>query len=108
MEYLLVEGLGIARPVGVELDLRPLLRMDTAKQAEVVTKLIGGMAITPDEGRSELGYGPTPGGDTIWAQQQDFPLGTLRDRLPPDPKPEPTPVAANDDDAELEAANEEV
>lgn len=109
MEYLLDEGLGVARPMGVELDLRPLLRMDMAKQAEVVTKLIGGMAITPDEGRSELGYGPTPGGDTIWAQQQDFPLGTLRDRLPPDQKPEPPPAPANDGDAEqLEAANEEV
>lgn len=89
MEALLDEGLAISPPLGVEMDLEPLLRMDVGKQTEVIAKQVAGKLITPDEGRKRLGYGPTGGGDTIWAQQQDFPLATLRDRLPPDQKPEP-------------------
>lgn len=91
MEGLLDEGLNIARPLGVELDQEPLMRMDVGKQAEVVTVLIKGMAITPDEGRKRLGYGPTAGGNTLWGQQQDFPLGVLAERHPdvaPAPEPE--------------------
>jgi len=94
MERLLDEGLGVSRPLGIELDESALLRMDLGKQAEVVTKLIGGMTITPNEGRAELGYGPTAGGDTLWGQHQDYPLGTLRDRLPPDQKPQAPEQAA--------------
>lgn len=100
MERLLDEGLGISRPLGVELDESALLRMDLGKQAEVVTKLIGGMTITPNEGRAELGYGPTAGGDTLWGQHQDYPLGTLRDRLPPDQKPQ----AASEEERAMVAA----
>ncbi len=101
MEALLDEGLGISRPQGVELDLEPLLRMDVGKQTDVITKQVGGKVLTPDEGRARLGYGPTGGGDTIWAQQQDYPLATLRDRLPPDQSAAPTKPApaANDDEA---------
>ncbi|WP_369913884.1 phage portal protein [Xanthomonas sp. NCPPB 3005] len=86
MEALLDEGLGISRPRGVELDLEPLLRMDVGKQAEVVTKLIGGKALTPDEGRRKLGYGATGGGDTLWGQNQDYPLAMLADRASWDPE----------------------
>ncbi len=94
MERLLDEGLGVSRPLGIELDESALLRMDLGKQAEVVTKLIGGMTITPNEGRAELGYGPTAGGDTLWGQHQDYPLGTLANRLPPDQKPQAPEQAA--------------
>lgn len=80
MEYLLDEGLGIATPLGVEVDTEPLLRLDFAAQAEMETKLVGGKIKTPDEARARLGYGPTSGGDTLWGQHQDYPLGTLRDR----------------------------
>ena len=78
--------------------------MDLGKQAEVVTKLIGGMTITPNEGRAELGYGPTAGGDTLWGQHQDYPLGTLRDRLPPDQKPQAAEGTASEEERAMVAA----
>lgn len=94
IEYLLDEGLDIARPLGVEIDLEPLLRMDVGKQAEVITKLISGKAITPDEGRLRIGYGPTGGGATLWGQNQDYPLGMLADRASWDPQMQPEPPPA--------------
>ena len=106
MENLLDEGLALPPKLGIWLDTEPLLRMDVGKQADVETKLVGGKIKTPDEARARFNLAPTGGGDTIWAQQQDFPLGTLRDRLPPDQKPEAPPAPANDE--ELETANEEV
>jgi len=80
MENLLDEALSLPSDLGIWMDTEPLLRMDVSKQAEVVTKLIGGKTITPDEGRFRLGYGPTAGGNTIWGQHQDYPLGVLAAR----------------------------
>lgn len=100
MENLLDEGLGIKRPQGVECDLEPLLRMDMGKQAEVHTKLTGGGIETPNEGRRAFGLKPLAGGDTVYMQQQDYPLDQVRlnkieqSPVPPDPVPEP------EDDAE--------
>jgi HK97 family phage portal protein len=96
MEALLDEGLRIAKPFGVELDLAPLLRMDEAKRAEVETKLVGGKIKTPDEGRIRFNLAPTGGGATLWGQNQDYPLGMLADRKEWDPAmqpPAPTPAA---------------
>lgn len=109
MENLLDEGLGISRPMGVELDSSPLWRMDEGKQADVESKLVGGKIKTPDEARRALNLSPTGGGDTIWGQHQDYPLGMLAERndltpVAPAPALEPEP----DDTEELDAANEEV
>jgi hypothetical protein len=93
MEALLDEGLKIAKPLGVELDLAPLLRMDEAKRAEVETKLVGGKIKTPDEGRIRFNLAPTGGGDTLWGQNQDYPLGMLADRKEWDPAMQPTAPA---------------
>lgn len=101
MENLLDEGLKLPPDIGLWMDLEPLLRMDVSRQAEVVTKLIGGKALTPDEGRKKLGYGPTGGGDTLWGQHQDYPLGTLAERNDLNPAPQPTP--STDDDIEEQA-----
>lgn len=98
MEALLDEGLGIRSPQGVELDLEPLLRMDVGKQAEVMTKLTSGGIATPNEGRKQFGYSPLEGGDTVYMQQQDFPLDQVRLNKIEQPAPEP-PSAANDDGA---------
>jgi len=92
MEGLLDDGLKIARPLGVELDLEPLLRMDEAKRAEVETKLVGGKIKTPDEGRARFNLPSTGGGDTLWGQHQDYPLGVLADRNDLNPAPEATPA----------------
>jgi HK97 family phage portal protein len=96
MESLLDEGLGIKAPLGVELDLEPLLRMDEAKRADVEAKLVGGKIKTPDEGRKRFNLAPTGGGDTLWGQHQDYPLGTLSERNDLNPAPVAEPTAAPD------------
>jgi len=97
MENLLDEGLKIGRPLGVELDLEPLLRMDEGKRAEVATKLVGGGVETPNEGRLRFNLPPLEGGDTVYMQQQDFPLDQVRKNKivdaavsQPDPEPDET------------------
>lgn len=116
MEALLNDGLKISLPLSVELDLAPLLRMDEAKRAEVETKLVGGKIKTPDEARARFNMAPTPGGGTLWGQQQDYPLGMLEDRKDwdpnmqqaapppapaPTPEPEPSPAEISDEDKAL-------
>lgn len=93
MEDLLDDGLAIKRPMGVELDTEPLLRMDESKKAEINTKLVQGMIKKPDEGRRPFNLAPTPGGDTLWGQNQDYPLGMLADRKSWDPNMQPVPPA---------------
>lgn len=101
MESLLDEGLGIARPMGVELDLWPLLRMDVGKQADVEVKLVGGGIKAPNEARHVFDLGPLEGGDTVYMQQQDFPLDQVRlNRIAPasEPAPEPPPEPEDSDE----------
>lgn len=80
MEALLDDGLGISPPLGVELDLDPLLRMDFAKRGEVMGALVGNGVATPNEARAAFGYEPLEGGDTVYMQQQDFALSDLAKR----------------------------
>jgi len=98
MEALLDQGLELKLPLGVELDLNPLLRMDFARRAEVMGKLVGDGIATPNEGRFEFGYSPLDGGDTVYMQQQDFPLDQVRkNRIEPAPAaPVDPPPATND------------
>lgn len=101
MENLLDEGLGISLPLGVELDSAPLWRMDEGKQAEVETKLVNGKIKTPDEARLRFNLAPTGGGDTIWGQHQDYPLGMLAGRTDLNPvavEPPETPAGVEDPD----------
>lgn len=115
MEALLDDGLKISAPLGIELDLDPLLRMDEGKRAEVEAKLVGGKIKTPDEGRARFNLPPTAGGNTLWGQNQDYPLGMLANRkewdptmqpsVPPPPAPAPEPAALSEEDqAAVEAA----
>jgi hypothetical protein len=77
----------------VELDLAPLLRMDEAKRADVESKLVMGKIKTPDEARLRFNLAGTGGGNTLWGQNQDYPLGMLADRATWDPAMQPTPAA---------------
>jgi hypothetical protein len=110
MEALLNEGLKITPPLSVELNLEPLLRMDESKRAEVETRLVGGKIKLPDESRLRFNLPPTPGGNTLWGQQQDYPLGMLADRKDwdpamqtpaPAPAPDPTPLENDPVPAEI-------
>lgn len=97
IEALLDEGLGISRPQGVELDLEPLLRMDVGKQADVHTKLVGGGIETPNEGRLAFGLRGLIGGDTVYMQQQDYPLDQVRlNKIAPPSAAEPAPAEPAD------------
>jgi len=78
MEELLDDGLKIGRPLGIELDIEPLLRMDESRKADVATKLVGGGVETPNEGRKRFNRKPLVGGDTVYMQQQDYPLDQVR------------------------------
>jgi HK97 family phage portal protein len=109
MEALLDKGLKISKPLGVELDLAPLLRMDEAKRADVESKLVMGKIKTPDEARLRFNLAGTGGGNTLWGQNQDYPLGMLADRATwdpnlltnqpaPAPAPEPAPPAEPTDE----------
>lgn len=80
MEALLNAGLEVPDGVTIELDTSPLWRMDEGKQAEVQSTLVSGKIKTPDEARKSLNLAPTGGGDTLWGQNQDYPLGMLADR----------------------------
>lgn len=107
MENLLDDGLRVERPLGIELDLWPLLRMDVGKQADVETKLTGGGIKTPNEGRHAFGLEPLEGGDTVYMQQQDFPLDQVRNNrivdAPPVPA-QPAPIGDGEMDSEMEDA----
>lgn len=110
MENLLDDGLKIERPLGVELDLWPLLRMDLGKQAEVETKLTGGGIKTPNEGRHAFGLEPLEGGDTVYMQQQDFPLDQVRKNKIADAPAAPTAPAEDEEslsDEEMDSEMEE-
>lgn len=108
MEALLDEGLKVAKPLGVDLDLSPLLRMDEVALADIHTKLVQGMIETPGEGRLRFNLGPTGGSDTLWGQQQDYPLGMLANRMEWDQSMQPAPEPAPEEpDEEEEALLEE-
>lgn len=110
MENLLDEALGLPQDWGIWLDTSPLFRMDEGKQADVATKLVGGGVETPNEGRMRFNRPPLEGGDTVYMQQQDFPLDQVRKNKIVDAEQNPiSPDAAADDEAQkqLEAANDE-
>lgn len=80
IEDLLTRALRLREGERVEIDVSALLRMDEVRRADVETKLVKGMVKTPNESRALLNLPPVAGGETIWAQHQDYPLGMLADR----------------------------
>ena len=104
MELLLDDGLRITRPLGVELDLEPLLRMDEGKRAEVATKLVGGGVETPNEGRARFNRPPLDGGDTVYMQQQDIPLEQARLNVVERPTVNPAPAISDESKKHLQRA----
>jgi len=104
MELLLDDGLRITRPMGVELDLEPLLRMDEGKRAEVATKLVGGGVETPNEGRARFNRPALEGGDTVYMQQQDIPLEQARLNVVARPTVDPAPAISDEDKAAIDEA----
>jgi HK97 family phage portal protein len=104
-------GLGERSDMGVEFPLDNLLRMDSAKQAEVEAALVAGSIRTPNEGRKRFNLKPLTGGNTVYMQQQNYSLEALAKRdaqadpfATAKPPAAPAPEPANDDgDAEMDA-----
>lgn len=111
IELCLDEGLALPKAYYTQFDLDALLRMDTAALITSLVTAVGGKIMKPNEARARLNYGKVKGGDTVFAQQQDFSLESLliRDQNDPFAKPEPAvpaaaPEPANDTDDADEAA----
>ncbi len=110
MENLLDEGLAIPTKLGIWMDLEPLLRMDVGKKADVQVKLTGGGISTPNEGRLAFNLAPLDGGDTVYMQQQDFPLDQVRKNKIVDAEQNPAPAndePLTDDEADDAMAEED-
>ncbi|MGM4906265.1 phage portal protein [Tardiphaga sp. 866_E4_N2_1] len=102
-------GIGYGENLGVEFDTDNLLRMDSVTQMEVIDK--GKNTFTPDEARARINLGPTPGGNVVYRQQQDFSLAALAKRDAQDDPFKtdsgalalPTPAKPEDDASDDEA-----
>lgn len=95
------EGLGLdtpvgtpARQLGVDLDLSGLLRMDQKAQMETLKAGIDASVYTINNARATVDLKPLTGGDTVYMQQQDFPLDQVRDNKLPSNAPAPAPAPA--------------
>jgi|SRR5580765_6959610 len=95
IELLLDEGLALPYPLGTELDLDGLLRMDAPARMEAGAKGVGAGILKPDEARAKENLPPVAGGGTPYMQQQNYSLAALaqRDAGTPFAKPEPAPAA---------------
>ena len=88
METLLTEGLN-AVPYKVDMDETVLMRMDAGKKADYHKTLVDAALETINEGRLEFNLPPLDGGDTVYKQQQDFPLNVIKDNVLPTPNVAP-------------------
>lgn len=97
VEQAWTKGIGLlGSQYSIEFDLDALLRMDTATATTAAVEAIGGMLMTPNEGRKQFNLKPIVGGDTVYGQQQDFSLTALneRDQNNPFPQAPTTPPPA--------------
>lgn len=78
-EAVMDDGLGLdGVNEGVELDLDGLMRMDSKTQMETLKAGVEGSLLTVNNGRKRLNLAPLEGGDTVYMQQQDYPLDQVR------------------------------
>lgn len=109
IELCLEEGLDVS-DYEIELDVDSVMRMDTATKMKTASDGVKGGIFTPNDGRKLFNLKPLKGGETVYLQQQDFPIEALINREPPSngatpaPSPAPTPAmppAKSFDDGEV-------
>jgi len=85
------EGLGLDGVTkGIELDLDGLMRMDSKTLMETLSEGVKGRVYTPNNARKRVNLPPLDGGDTVYMQQQDFPLDQVRlNKIASDSAPQP-------------------
>lgn len=77
LELCLTDGLALPSRFQAELDLEPLLRMDTNGRYESYARGIGSGWMAPNEARVRENYDPVEGGEWPVMQQQNHSLATL-------------------------------
>lgn len=82
IELLVDEGLSLPANIGVEFDLRALLRMSPTARVKFWKEGVTGGIFAPDEARADFGYLPAEGGggNTPYLQQQNYSLAALAKR----------------------------
>lgn len=79
MEACLDDGLGLdGIDKGIELDLDGLMRMDSKTLMDTLSAGVQGRILAPNNARKRLNLPPLEGGDTVYMQQQDYPLDQVR------------------------------
>jgi HK97 family phage portal protein len=79
MEACLDDGLGLDGVTrGVDLDLDGLMRMDSKTQMETIGAGINAKVLKINDGRKRINLPPIDGGDTVYMQQQDYPINEIR------------------------------
>ncbi|MGD9714841.1 MAG: phage portal protein [Lautropia sp.] len=101
IEALLDEGLSLPSPLGTEFDLDELLKMDTSSKVKAAAESIKAGAASPNEARKRwLNLPDTPGGETPFLQEQNWPLQHLASRKIPDrPPTDPAPIESPPENA---------
>ncbi len=103
LELCLDEGLELPDPYGTQFDLDDLLRMDTSTLIKAEKDAAGIKMI--NESRARLGLKPVPGGETVYLQEQNWPIKLLEAReLPAKAPTAPAPLPAVDPAADPGAA----
>jgi HK97 family phage portal protein len=98
LEAALDEGFELPADLAPELDLRGLLRMDTAARFDANNKAVSGGWLAPNEARRWESLAPADGGDSPMMQQQNWTLAQLAQRKAPvdapsvAPAPQPVPA----------------
>jgi HK97 family phage portal protein len=109
-ELCMDEGLKTGEGLGTEFDIYDLLRMDEMTQIQVAKEGVSAGILKPNEARRRINLKPVEGGDTPYLQQQNYSLAALNKRdsgdnpfgssSPAPALPPPTPLQAEDPDAE--------
>ena len=86
IELLLDVALAVPANTCLEFDLDGLLRMDTKTQVDTLTAAVKGGLDTPNEARKRMNLPALAGGDTIWLQEQQWPIELLAQRRNPPEK----------------------
>lgn len=111
MEECLTLGLELSDGRAFELDLDGLLRMDTATMYTTLGGAVGAAILAPNEARKRMNLKPLDGGDTVYMQQQDFPLDQVRKNKIVDAEQQPVapaqPVEPVEDDPEDDTTAED-
>lgn len=106
METLLTEGLDVG-PYKIGMPEIELMRMDRQGKANYHGTLREKGIEAVNESRFHFDYVPLDGGDTVYMQQQDFPLDQVRKNKIVDAEQRPVEPDPDEPDEAVEAANEE-